>query len=150
MEGTYDVIQASNLDFAKSLLFSTKVSNVAQGCKNNMDFNYTDPKTKVKRQASIISVTSVNGKSKDCKDPLEPVEVEEYCSSGNIPLSVYLSYLFAGGRKFKIIFFILISILTQVFISGGDLWITYWYGKKNILDNLKYVLLNLKHRIDTG
>lgn len=129
MEGTYDVIQASNLDFAKSLLSSTKVSNVAQGCNNITDYNYTDPKTIMKRRASIISVTSVNGKSKDCKDPLEPIEVEESCSSGNIPLSVYLSYLFAGGRKFKIIFFISISILTQVFISGGDLWITYWYDR---------------------
>lgn len=129
MQGTYDVIQASNLDFAKSLLSTEKMLNVTQGCKNNLDYNSTDPKINVKRQASIISVSSVNGKIKDCKDLLEPIEVEESCSSGNIPLSVYLSYLFAGGRPIKIIFFILISILTQAFISGGDLWITYWYDK---------------------
>lgn len=126
MKGTYNEMQASNLDFAKSFLLMNEVEN----SKNDLDSNNTDQKIHLERQASIISVTpAANGKSKYFKDSLNPIEEGESRSSGNVSLSVYLSYILAGGGNLKIMFFVLISLLTQVSISGGDLWITYWYDK---------------------
>lgn len=58
---------------------------------------------------------------------VNPTIVTELRSTGNISYNVYFSYIFAGGNSSKIIFFILICILTQLSVSGGDLWIAYWY-----------------------
>lgn len=80
------------------------------------------------RRVSEASVTPSIDESKFHKDKLEPTEVVETRSSGNISHTVYLSYLFSGGRKCKILFFILICIFTQVFSSLSDFWISYWYG----------------------
>lgn len=55
------------------------------------------------------------------------MKVTELRSTGKISYNVYLSYISAGGNSCKIIFFILICILTQLSLSGGDLWIAYWY-----------------------
>lgn len=125
MEGTYNEIQASNLDFAKLLLSSVELSNEADNEANNK--NKADTKFMLDRQTSTISAVSANGKSKTNDDQHKPVDVFEKRSSGNISFSVYLTYLFAGGREYKILFFIFICILTQVCISSGDVWVTHWY-----------------------
>lgn len=124
MEGTYNEIQASNLDFAKLLLSSVELSNEAD---NEPNKNNADSKLIFDRQTSVKSVVSSNGKSKTGDDLQKPVEVVEKRSSGNISFSVYLTYLFSGGREYKILFFIFICILTQVCISSGDVWVTHWY-----------------------
>lgn len=125
MEGTYNEIQASNLDFAKLLLSSVELSNETDNESSNK--NNIDSKLMFDRQTSIRSAVSSNGKSKTSDDQRKPNEVIEKRSSGNISFNVYLTYLFAGGREFKIIFFICICILTQICVSSGDVWITHWY-----------------------
>lgn len=125
IEGTFNEIQASNLDFAKLLLSSVELSNEAENettNKKNSDSNLI-----FDRQISVTSAVSLNGKSKTGDDLRKPVEVVEKRSSGNISFSVYLTYLFSGGREIKILFFIFICILTQVCISSGDVWVTHWY-----------------------
>lgn len=144
MEGTYNEIQASDLDFENFLLSSVDISNNAvddeSSDKNNGNCN-VDPKFVVDRQASVRSITSSkNGQSKLSDDYQKPTEVAESRSSGNVSFSVYLTYLFAGGRKYKIIFFIFICILTQVLLSSGDLWITFWYYSATFLWFKSFVL----------
>lgn len=64
MEGTYNEIQASNLDFAKLLLSSIDLFNV----DSNVDFDH---------RASVRSVTSTNGKNKIGEDQQKPMETSE-------------------------------------------------------------------------
>lgn len=55
-----------------------------------------------------------------------PKEVSEIRSSGNISNSIYLSYFAAGGSWCKIFFFFFMFFLTQILVTGGDYWISYW------------------------
>lgn len=79
------------------------------------------------RQVPETCATSPVDESKSHQNKLKPIEVVESRTSGNISHTVYTSYFFAGGRKFKIIFFILVCIFTQVLACLGDSWISYWY-----------------------
>lgn len=127
MEGTYEELQMSNLDFAKMLRFSRGTISVTDDILNVG--NKIDQKLIFDSQMSEeTNIKPSVDESKIHKDKLEPTETAETRSSGNISYTVYLSYLFAGGRKRKILFFILICIFTQVFSSIGDFWISYWYG----------------------
>jgi ATP-binding cassette, subfamily C (CFTR/MRP), member 4 len=127
LEGTYEELQMSNLDFAKMLRFSKGMVSVTDDTLNVG--NKIDKKLIFDRQMSEeTNIKPSVDESKIHKDKLEPTEIAETRSSGNISYTVYLSYLFAGGRKRKILFFILICIFTQVFSSIGDFWISYWYG----------------------
>ncbi|XP_026820606.1 multidrug resistance-associated protein 4-like isoform X2 [Rhopalosiphum maidis] len=125
LEGTYEELQMSNLDFAKMLRSPRGMISVAD---DTFDVgNKIDQNLIFDRQVpEETSITPSVDESKIHKDKLEPTEIAETRSSGNISYSVYLSYLFAGGRKCKILFFILICIFTQVFSSLGDFWINYW------------------------
>lgn len=103
-------------------ILSDSESNIRSTCINNLD-----KRSIFEKQVSINSVAStIDGNN--IKEVTErPVEVAESRSFGNISYTVYLSYISAGGNCCKIIFLILICILTQLLASGGDLWITYWY-----------------------
>jgi len=82
----------------------------------------------VGRRVSETSVTSCIDESKFHQNNFTPpTEVVETRTSGNISHTVYMLYFFAGGRKCKILCFILICIFTQVLTSFGDTWISYWY-----------------------
>lgn len=84
-----------------------------------------EQKSTFKRHGSVTSI-SPSGKSDHSVDLVEPTGIIETRNSGNISCAVYFSYFSAGGKKCKILFFILICIITQALISFGDFWITYW------------------------
>lgn len=73
--------------------------------------------------ASIKLPTSESNYKENTVEPTGMIEPRTY---GNVSHAVYLLYFLAGGKKFKILFFIFICILTQLLSSVGDLWITYW------------------------
>lgn len=86
-----------------------------------------DPIPVLSRQDSIQSVSSSIDEKKFGGAEVVPIEVAELRSSGNVPKSVYFSYIAAGGNICKIIFLILICIFAQILCTGGDFWISYWY-----------------------
>ncbi|CAH1738402.1 unnamed protein product [Aphis gossypii] len=119
-KGTYEELCASNID----------LTNYIQAFElpNDKDINNdenAEQKSTFKRHASVTS-TSSSEKSNHSEDLIEPTGIIETRSSGNISCAVYLSYLLAGGKKCKILFFIFICIITQALTSFGDFWITYW------------------------
>ncbi|CAH1738400.1 unnamed protein product [Aphis gossypii] len=138
-EGTYEELQTSNLDFAKLLHSSEEMISETDDTLNAN--NKIDQNLIFDRRVSEASVTPSIDESKFHKDKLEPTEVVETRSSGNISHTVYLSYLFSGGRKCKILFFILICIFTQVFSSLSDFWISYWVNME------EHVFCNVHHYI---
>lgn len=124
-EGTYKELQVSNLDFTKLLKHSVGKAVIPDNELNirNENDNDVDPNFIFDRRMSAISFESV-GDNKVSADETEPVETH---SSGKMSHSVYTSYFLAGGKSWKILFFIFICFLSQILISMGDLWISYWF-----------------------
>jgi len=87
----------------------------------------SEPHLIVDRQVPETSAKSPVDESESHQNKLKPTEVVETRTLGNISHAVYMSYFFAGGRKCKILFFILVCIFTQILSSLGDYWISYWY-----------------------
>jgi len=128
-EGSYQDLQNSDFDFTK-ILGSPAVETTTQSYNENISKN-TSPKSKriaYSRQTSIQSMASSIGDIQFNEYQEQPAEVAETRTSGSVSKNVYLSYFLAGGSVFKIFFFFTICIITQVLASGGDFWMTYWYG----------------------
>lgn len=127
-EGSYTDLQASGLDFTK-LLGSSVEATVLSDNESNSKYSSThtlDPQAILSRQVSIQSVASSIEENKHSGIQVEPIEVAETRSSGNISLTVYSSYFSAGGNVCKISFLLFMCVFTQMLASGGDYWITYW------------------------
>lgn len=123
-EGSYQELQTSGLDFTNLLGSSTNTPDLSDECK-----------TEKTNRLSESTVSSLGGSDKvvePCAEVTnetksEPVETAETRSSGNVSFNVYSSYILAGGNYCKILSLLLVCILTQVFESGGNYWISYWY-----------------------
>ncbi|CAI6364367.1 unnamed protein product [Macrosiphum euphorbiae] len=122
-ESTYEELQTSNLDFAKLLHSSVEMTSTTHDTLNVRKKSL--PQLIVDRQTSVGSPPHVD-ESKSHQNKLKQTEVVETRTLGNISHTVYMSYFFAGGRKCKILFFILVCIFTQILSSLGDSWISYW------------------------
>lgn len=74
------------------------------------------------------SISLSTDKNAECnRVDVEPVEVAETRSFGNVSRDVYFSYITAGGSAFKIFCLIIICLLTQTLYTGGFYWINHWY-----------------------
>lgn len=120
-QGTYEELQASNLDFTK-LLQSLVVPDNECNTMNESEFNL-EPKIIHEQQLPIQNIESFAHEYKTKKDLTAPIQMVQNHLSGQNP---YLTYFKAGGTICKILFFIFICIFTQVFISAESVWITYW------------------------
>lgn len=124
---TYEGLQKSAYDFANCLQSPEKSSVDPVGDTTNIPSERDDDSDRnslVDRQ--VAKDLSCYGQNKDREDPVEPIEVAENSSTGNVSSRVYLSYILGGGRTPKLIFFISVCVLTQVLASAGDLWVAYW------------------------
>jgi len=104
----------------------TKIASHNENIKNNTSTN--NRRIGYNRQVSIQSVASSIEETQFNEVQEQPVETSENRTSGSVSKSVYSSYFFAGGNSCKIFLFFTICILTQVLVSSGDLWLTYWYN----------------------
>ncbi|CAG9863581.1 unnamed protein product [Phyllotreta striolata] len=108
--GTFRDLQASGLDFTRTLGESTEVEDV------------TNKETEMTRQLSIRSVASVEVEA--------PQAVEEQKSSGNIGGYVYRSYFAAGGNCCVIFIFFFLFFAAQLFSSASDYYLTFWLNRE--------------------
>lgn len=135
IEGSYQELQTSGLNFTKLLKSSTEPEVLLSNeCKTDKSCNNNLARSRSYiRHDSALNVSSPVEETKFNDTKTEPVEIAETCSSGNIPFNVYLSYFLAGGHWCKVICLIFVCVFTQVLASGGDYWITYWYLLPNNL-----------------
>ncbi|KAI2473984.1 ATP binding cassette (ABC) transporter subfamily C member [Diabrotica virgifera virgifera] len=103
--GSFRELQASGLDFTKSLGESTEEEE-------------TTKESEVMRQLSIKSVASVEVE--------EPKEVQEQKGTGTIGGYVYRAYFRAGGNCCVIFIFFFLFLLSQMFASASDYYLSYW------------------------
>jgi len=129
VEGSYQELQSSGLDFTKLLGSSMETVVLTDNeCTNEKSINgsfethpaHTAQNLSVSNVASSVEEIEINDAH------AEPVSTAETRSSGNVGFYIYSSYIFAGGRYCKVLSLLLVCIFTQVLASGSDYWITYW------------------------
>ncbi|XP_008186888.2 probable multidrug resistance-associated protein lethal(2)03659 [Acyrthosiphon pisum] len=129
VEGSYQELQSSGLDFTKLLGSSMETVVLTENeCKNEkstiesseVHSGHTAQKLSVSNVESPVEETETNDVH------AEPVNMAETRSSGDVGFSIYSSYIFAGGRYCKVLSLLSVCIFTQVLASGSDYWITYW------------------------
>uniref|UniRef100_A0A2S2QEN8 Putative multidrug resistance-associated protein lethal n=1 Tax=Sipha flava TaxID=143950 RepID=A0A2S2QEN8_9HEMI len=128
-DGTYHDLQTSTLDFAKLLKYPTEkpvASKLEPATIKPISTYSLNTHNVFHRQLSIESVGSSVEKFEFEEIQAEPPEVVETRTSGSVSFDVYLSYFFADGNRFKVLFFFFICIFAQMLGTGGDLWMTYW------------------------
>lgn len=120
-EGTYEELWSKNSDFVEFYRSSIDKKDLANNDPNNQHKNVQDLERK-----SLLKTVYID-ENKDSGVLAMPMETTESKASGKISRTVYMSYISAIGGKLKIILFILVCVSVQMFASGADLWITYWY-----------------------
>ncbi|XP_026805630.1 probable multidrug resistance-associated protein lethal(2)03659 isoform X2 [Rhopalosiphum maidis] len=133
VEGSYQELQSSGLDFTKLLKSSEETTDYEIDDINASINNSVEQLTSISRQGSIASISSSidNNELNETQD--EPIEVAETRSSGKVSRSIYLSYISSGGNAFSLLFLLFISLFTQMLGTGGDYWLSYWV---NLEDNV--------------
>lgn len=108
IEGNYENLQNSGLDFAKLL-------EEFSSCEEAED----PEQKKVKmRKESEMDLES---------DEEETPEIEgEAVGQGSIKGSVYAEYFKSGGNAFMIVLLVLSFLISQVIANGGEYFLTYW------------------------
>ncbi|XP_060872943.1 probable multidrug resistance-associated protein lethal(2)03659 isoform X2 [Metopolophium dirhodum] len=126
-EGSYQELQKSSGSyFTKILGYSTgtpilNINDEIVVGKNNSD-SMVKYSTRDSSHESILN--PVTSSIKEIKTV--NVNHTETHSTGNVPFSVYFTYILAGGNYCKVLGLFSVCILTQILSSGADYWITYW------------------------
>lgn len=89
-----------------------------------IDKNYNNTYLKDSNECISSSIDKINLAG----DQTKQHEVVEVRSVGKISKKVYTSYFSAGGGPCHVFFFFFMYIFTQVLTTGGDYWISFWYG----------------------
>lgn len=130
MEGTYQELQNSGLDFTKLLGSPTETAiSTEKECNNTKSsIESSELHSAHTAQKSSVSIVALSVKETETNDDVlaEQFDMAETRSSGNIGFSIYSSYVFAGGHFCKVLCLLSACIFTQILASGSDYWITYW------------------------
>lgn len=128
VEGSYQEVQASGIDFSKLLeLSNDKIM------WSDVETNSTITKEDVDENSST-SVHSSNESISSSVDGIKmngvlekPSEKPEMRSFGRVSKTVYLSYLSASGSNFKVLLLFLVYLFIQILNISGSYWISTWY-----------------------
>lgn len=129
VEGSYQELQRSGLDFTKLLGSSTETAVLTENACNieKSNIESSELHSANTAQKSSVSIVASSVKETEINDvDAGPVNMAETRSSGNVGFSIYSSYIFAGGHFCKVLSLLSVCIFTQVIASGSDYWITYW------------------------
>ncbi|XP_026808487.1 probable multidrug resistance-associated protein lethal(2)03659 isoform X2 [Rhopalosiphum maidis] len=129
VEGSYQELQRSGLDFIKLLGSSTETAVLTENECNNEKSNIESSElySANTAQKSSVSIVASSVKETEINDvDAGPVNMAETRSSGNVGFSIYWSYILASGHFCKVLSLLSVCIFTQVIASGSDYWITYW------------------------
>ncbi|XP_060851718.1 ATP-binding cassette sub-family C member 4-like isoform X2 [Rhopalosiphum padi] len=150
MERTYEEIQASDLSFLKYLQ-SPEVMSDNQNIPIDNDCDYSaDKKSILYRKTSVTSDVSLLCDSKENTNHEEQVKKVEMRSSGNISWDTYLAYFLSERKKSIVLCLIFTCFLSQLTISCGDIWITYWVKlEESLFQNISLSTSTIKNSVNT-
>uniref|UniRef100_A0A0U9HSG5 Putative ABCC protein n=1 Tax=Chrysomela populi TaxID=154003 RepID=A0A0U9HSG5_CHRPP len=117
MEGTYEELQKSGLDFAKMM----------------EDFHSDEVVEKQKKKIRSRQNTLVE--EPEIEDDEDQIMEKEAQGVGSIQAETYWKYFRAGGGKISITILILLFIVCQVFANGGEYYVSYWVNQEQNYTN---------------
>ncbi|CAG9813317.1 unnamed protein product [Phaedon cochleariae] len=117
MEGTYEDLQKSGLDFAKMM----------------EDFHSEEVVEKQKKKIQSRQNTIVE--ESESEDDEDQIMEKEFQGSGSIKAETYWNYFRAGGGKVSITVLIFLFIFCQVFANGGEYYVSYWVNQEQEFTN---------------
>lgn len=110
-KGTFNELQALNLDFMKLLKTSEPVSKEADiGRLEN------------RRRSSSRCETKSNGEDLN----ISPVEMREIAAKGRLSSDVFFAYFKASKKPFLIAIMMLIFLMSQTVSGGSDYFVAFW------------------------
>lgn len=122
--GSYRQLRDSGYDFSKLLGFSKETVAESQTECNNANQNRAVPNQSAPRPDESIELSDID---RDAGQPAEEEEEEEETHfAGRVSKNVFISYCSSYGSLFKPGIVLVTYVLTQVSITFGDLWISYW------------------------
>ncbi|XP_058822715.1 ATP-binding cassette sub-family C member 4-like [Topomyia yanbarensis] len=134
MQGTYQELSQSNLDFGKLLGSNEeKVDTVDEEETEDLladeeipfiDGAKSDSYQLMKSSVSIPGLTSISCAA-SISEHLGRTAAEDQ-AEGSLPLKVWTTYFLAGGNVFLVLFTFITLVFTQVVVSGSDYFVTYW------------------------
>lgn len=111
-KGSYQHLKSTGLDFAKLL----------DEHPHETEKDIEQP-THLRRRSSVRSIISYGSTDSKMDDPME---VQEHRSSGRVAGKVYKSYLRAAGSIGILLLVVFLFLLSQLFCSAGDYFVSYW------------------------
>ncbi|XP_058447071.1 ATP-binding cassette sub-family C member 4 isoform X2 [Malaya genurostris] len=132
MQGTYEELSQSNLDFGKLLGSSEQKKDAIEEDETedltDEDIPFIDgAKSDTLKLKNSISVPGLNALScaSSVSENLGRTTSEDQ-AEGNIPMKVWTTYFLAGGNIVLVLFTFITLVFTQVVVSGSDYFVTYW------------------------
>ncbi|XP_070068961.1 probable multidrug resistance-associated protein lethal(2)03659 isoform X2 [Drosophila takahashii] len=120
--GTYQSLLKTGFDFGTILGKAEKENEDLEDKRSRLDSCSTTLK-----EINRNSDKSVKSIDDSCPEKIN----KEHQNSGHIGLEVYKKYFQAGGGLSAFFVMITCSILTQVLVSWGDYFLSYWVNKKS-------------------
>ncbi|XP_055540970.1 probable multidrug resistance-associated protein lethal(2)03659 isoform X2 [Wyeomyia smithii] len=137
MQGTYEELSKSNLDFGK-LLGSTEAKKETpdeEEIEDIMDeeIPFIDG-VRSSNNKLLKSSSSIPGPSSLASSVSENLgrTVAEDQAEGSLPLKVWTTYFLAGGNAYLLLFTFITLVFTQVVVSGSDYFVTYWTRQEEL------------------
>lgn len=133
MQGSYSDILKSGIDIS-SLMKQNEDKEIEANAENDKTIKKSGPNDHVilsKNEKSTEASNNGNEPSKvddknDSDEKNQLLKELEATSKGKVKESVLWSYLVAAHQPFTLIFLVISILLTQVFASLADIWISYW------------------------
>lgn len=122
-KGSFQELQTSGFDFAKLLGSFNEATN--ESGIDVINTNVENVETSSFKN-SLMSLNSID-KLEFSETQGQPFQETESRSYGRVSKSVYTSYISATENTFQVIFLVFMYIFTQILITGGDYWISFWY-----------------------
>lgn len=132
-KGSYQELQVSGIDFTK-----LQIGLLEDEQKRTFESDIESNLTNTNSLNSCLSICGSNESVLSCVNEskknssvkcigIQQNEEPETRSSGNVSKSIYVSYFSASGNIYEVFLLFIMCLITQILISGGEYWITYWY-----------------------
>lgn len=153
--GTFESLRETGLDFAQLLPTAEekeieeeeqKIEKLQRSLSKSSDGS----RLSYKRHDSISS--TISSESRELEMEASKVDREEKSAEGSIGLRHYNSYIKGAGGYIISFLILFMFVLTQIFASAGDYFLTYWVSKEEQRNPvaLTQALVSKNETIDGG
>lgn len=128
MQGVYGDISKSGIDIS-SLMKQNEDKESGANAENDKTAKSSEEMSKNGQSTEAVNNENKPPKEDNKDDSNEKNQLLkelEATSKGTVKESVLWSYLMAAHQPFTLIFLVLSILLTQIFASSADIWISYW------------------------